>query len=226
MAKTSIIKQYKKQIIISRPNTFYNSFWVNKFINKFIKNGRKNVVQKQVYSAFSQLQKLTHENPGILLLKSIDVLKPTIGTVKHIKKFGKKRRKSKIILVPVPLTPRRQIILALSWLVDLIIYQKQVRHKHIHKNIFDREIKRKNSRNLQEKKPNIKIKKKKGYGRSRKKTLYDRFYITLPHQNLNKLIIKKFQQIYTSRFSLLYKRKYKFYSIAVKNRAFLRYRWA
>lgn len=224
MVKAATLKQYNKHIIISRPNTFYNSFLINKFINKFIKNGRKKIVEKHIYNAFSQLQKLTKENPGVLLLKSVDILKPIIGTVKHIKKFGKKRRKRKVILVPTPLTPRRQIILALSWLVDLIIYQKNVRHKHIHKSIFERETKQKKLRKSQEKKPPIKIKKKKGYGNSRKKTLYDRFYIALPYQNLNKLIIKKFLQIYTGKYSLLYRRKYKFYSIAVKNRAFLRYR--
>jgi ribosomal protein S7 len=92
-------------------NSLYNySYFLNKFINKFIKNGRKKVIEKCVYKAFTDLKP---KNAVFILLKSIGVLKPNVHLLKYSRRRGKKKRK-RIILIPRVIGLQQQYKLAMS----------------------------------------------------------------------------------------------------------------
>jgi len=189
MSKT---KFYKIQ-----QNTFYNdSPLINKFANRFIKNGRKGKVYKHVYQAFEELKSL---EPMYVLCKSIILLKPIIGVLKSFRKIPRKHLR-RVTIIPFPLNRRRQLVIALSWFINLIIIQKQERRRHNHQNI-------------------VKTRKKmRGLSKSKKKTFSDRFHITFPNQQLYKLIKTKFEHLIETKYSQLVRRKLNLYVTITNNR--------
>ncbi len=106
--KKKTIEKYQKKKI--RVDPLYRSYWFSKFINKFLKNGKKHIVIKIFYNSFTQLKKKFRRLPVRLLFLSLLKLKPIFSLVS--KRFGKQWKK-----IPTPLEPRRQYIIALTWLV-------------------------------------------------------------------------------------------------------------
>lgn len=190
-------------------NLYYESFWVSKFINKFVKDGRKTTVQRQVLQAFKNIKNRTGVNPTHLLLKSLSVLQPSVGAAKfYTKKQSRRKSRKKGFLIPVPISETKQIVMALTWLVRIINYQKRVRHAKRHVNFVKEE------------------KKKRGLSWSRKKTYLDRFFISLEGQELTDLITTKFIDIYENDFSNLARYKLLFYLKMTNNRTYDYYRWS
>lgn len=72
--------------------------------------GRKHVIEKIMYKSFYQIKTRFHRQPLKLLFKSLIKLKPLFGFVDT--RLGKTSRR-----IPIPLEPRRQLILALKALV-------------------------------------------------------------------------------------------------------------
>lgn len=188
-------------------NSIYMSFWVSKFINKFIMDGKKDVVKRHVYLAFNALKQELHYRPQDILLTSLQVLKPIVGTAKLIRKYGKKRQ-TRTLLVPIPLKLRSQLILSLSWLKDFIIIQKKSRRQHHYINRVKEN------------------KKTRGLSKSKKKTFGDRFYISLSGQQLNKLVENKFRDFFLTKYSQLIRRKLALYISATNNRVYTHFRWS
>lgn len=207
----NMIRHYKTiekvKMLRTQSNFFYDSFWINKFINKFIKNGRKVVVEKAIYHAFVEIKQRLKLNPSDILLKSIEMLRSIVDVAKLFK-FRGKRRKRKIILIPVPIHERRQVIMALSWLKQLILNQKKSRRRQRHIN---------NSKV---------IKKQRGLSKSKKKTFYDRFQIAFKNQHLQKLISEHFIATHTTKYVQLVRRRTSFYVTVTNNRTTMNYRWA
>lgn len=185
---------------------YYKSFWVSKFINKFMKHGRKPVVHKQVLMGFKGV-KAAGIDPTAVLIKSLSVLRPTLGAAKfYTKKQSRKKRRKKGFLIPVPISDVKQLVIAMSWFVRIIHYQKRLRHAKRYKNYV---------------KDN---KKKRGLSWSRKKTYLDRFHISLRGQELHNLITTKFIDVYKSDFANLARYKLLFYLKMANNRAYDYYR--
>jgi ribosomal protein S7 len=84
-----------------------------KFLNKFMKSGKKAVIEKLTFAAFKQIKKKTKRNTLYLFLTILLKFRPLLGFIS--KRFGKQFKK-----IPVPLYPRRQIIVSLKWLVTAI----------------------------------------------------------------------------------------------------------
>jgi len=176
----------------------FDSLWLNKFVNKFVKHGNKKVVEKHITKAFLTIQRETHCNPTHILLHSMLALKPFVWLEKRIKPLRKRKRK--IMLIPNPITPRKQTIISLNWLVSLILFQKKWTRL---------------SSQQQKKKT-----------RSKKKTFKDRFHIALKNQHLNNLIVEKFKNIVETNSEELIRRKTFHYLKVTNNRVFVHYRWS
>jgi len=93
------------------PDPRYNSTEVTKIINRVMISGKKSIAIKHVYNALEIIKKETKEKPLDVLLSALDNIKPRV-------EVRSRRVGGAAYQVPMPVTPRRQLALAIRWLVD------------------------------------------------------------------------------------------------------------
>jgi len=108
LKKRRSMKKYNK--LKFKPDSFYQSYWLAKFINKFMRDGKKHVIENALWKTFCQTKIRTKKMPLTIFFAILMKIRPLFGFIS--KQFRKQRKK-----IPVPLYPRRQIIIALKWLV-------------------------------------------------------------------------------------------------------------
>jgi small subunit ribosomal protein S7 len=101
----------KAKIRPVKPDLKYNSELVAKLINYVMVDGKKSIAQKAVYDALDEIKAKLKENELEVLEKAIANLKPNV-------EVRSRRVGGSNYQVPVPVPPRRQISLALRWLVQ------------------------------------------------------------------------------------------------------------
>ena len=92
------------------PDTLYNSKVISKFINMIMWDGKKSVAQKIVYGAMDLIKDKVKQDPLPVVMKAIDNVKPSIET-------KSRRVGGATYQVPVDVPPRRQLTLALRWII-------------------------------------------------------------------------------------------------------------
>ena len=93
------------------PDPLYNDVLVHKLINKVMKDGKKSKAEKIVYTAMKNLSEKVGEDPLTALHKAIENIKPIL-------EVRPRRVGGSTYQVPMEVPPRRQISLALKWLVE------------------------------------------------------------------------------------------------------------
>jgi small subunit ribosomal protein S7 len=93
------------------PEPRYGDVLVHKLINKVMKDGKKSMAEWIVYTALESAAKEVNMTPVELLHKVIEKLKPEF-------EVRPRRVGGATYQVPVEVPPRRQISLAIKWLVD------------------------------------------------------------------------------------------------------------
>jgi small subunit ribosomal protein S7 len=102
------------------PDPVYGDVLVAKLINKVMKDGKKGVAEYIVYTALEEASKEAKMTPVELLHKVVDELKPEY-------EVRPRRVGGATYQVPVEVPPRRQISLALKWLVEAA--RNRARHR-------------------------------------------------------------------------------------------------
>lgn len=90
----------------------YNSVIVTKFINKLMYDGKKSISEKIFYDA------LKHIETKLEGQKGIDVFNKAIENIKPILEVKSKRVGGATYQVPIEVGVKRQLSLAIRWLVD------------------------------------------------------------------------------------------------------------
>lgn len=93
-----------------QPDPKYNNYLVAKLINGAMKDGKKSVIQKEVYAAFDIIQKETQQDPVQVFLQALDLIKPTM-------EVRSRRIGGAAYQVPTPVRGVRQDSLSIRWLV-------------------------------------------------------------------------------------------------------------
>ncbi|WP_457627106.1 30S ribosomal protein S7 [Persephonella sp.] len=93
------------------PDPLYNDVLVHKLINKVMVDGKKTKAEKIVYTAMKNLSEKVGEDPLTALHKAIENIKPIL-------EVRPRRVGGSTYQVPMEVPPRRQISLALKWLVE------------------------------------------------------------------------------------------------------------
>lgn len=93
------------------PDPIYRDVLVHKLVNKVMVDGKKSKAENIVYGAMKILAEKTSEEPLTALHKAIDNLKPNL-------EVRPRRVGGATYQVPMEVPPRRQISLALRWLVE------------------------------------------------------------------------------------------------------------
>ena len=93
------------------PDTKYGDVIVHKLINRVMEDGKKSIAEWIVYTAMEEAAKERKMTPVELLHKVVDNLKPEY-------EVRPRRVGGATYQVPVEVPPRRQVSLALKWLVE------------------------------------------------------------------------------------------------------------
>jgi len=93
---------YKRQI--------YNSVLIQKLINKVMLNGKKSIAEKIVYGAMEIIKEKTKKDP-------LEVVEKAIQNATPLLEVRPRRVGGATYQVPVEVSPRRGLSLALRWIV-------------------------------------------------------------------------------------------------------------
>ena len=93
------------------PDPVFNSTLLAKFVNSLMKDGKKSTAQRITYGAFDIIKKKSGEDPLKVFKKGLDNIKPAL-------EVKSRRVGGATYQVPVEVSPRRQLSLALRWLID------------------------------------------------------------------------------------------------------------
>jgi small subunit ribosomal protein S7 len=94
-----------------QPDPVYNSELVAKFINNLMWDGKKSLAQKIFYRAMEIVKEKTNENPLHVFQKAIENVKPSMEV--RSRRIGGANYQ-----VPVEVRPKRQISLAIKWIIE------------------------------------------------------------------------------------------------------------
>lgn len=114
--KLKNLKKYILKKITIDP--LYQSYWYSKFINKLMLNGKKHLSEKLVSKILLNLKLKYNVQPIFLILTIITKLKPILGIIQ--KRLGKEWKP-----VPIPINPRKQLIISLKWITNQIKRETQ-----------------------------------------------------------------------------------------------------
>jgi small subunit ribosomal protein S7 len=92
------------------PDPIYHSTLVAQFVNKVLRNGKKSVAEHIVYKALDQIAEKVGSDPLSVMKRAIDNVKPE--TEVRSRRVG-----GATYQVPVVVKPRRQMSLAIRWIV-------------------------------------------------------------------------------------------------------------
>ncbi len=92
------------------PDPVYNSKLVTKFINNLMWDGKRSLAQRVFYGAMERIREKTGEDPMTVFEKAINNVKPEI-------EVRPRRVGGATYQVPVEVRPRRQMSLAIKWII-------------------------------------------------------------------------------------------------------------
>ncbi|MCF6192190.1 MAG: 30S ribosomal protein S7 [Candidatus Hydrothermae bacterium] len=92
------------------PDPVYNSKLVTKFINNLMWDGKRALAQRVFYGAMERIREKTGEDPITVFEKAINNVKPEI-------EVRPRRVGGATYQVPVEVRPRRQMSLAIKWII-------------------------------------------------------------------------------------------------------------
>lgn len=92
------------------PDPVFGSVIVQKLINRVMKDGKKTVAERIVYGALEQIAEKTGHNP-------LDVLQKAVSNVMPVLEVRPRRVGGQTYQVPMEVTARRRLSLALRWIV-------------------------------------------------------------------------------------------------------------
>lgn len=110
--------KYRSTSVFLKPDVRYRSLLLSKFINRIMHGGKKSVAEKIVYQAFDIIaQRITDVEPLKVFETAIEHVRPLI-------EVRSKRVGGATYQVPVPVTPKRQLSLAIRWIRDAVRKRK------------------------------------------------------------------------------------------------------
>ena len=98
---------YKREVV---PDPVHSDILVAKFVNQIMKDGKKSIAQKTFYDALSEL-KNSFDDPIVAFKKAVENIKPAL-------EVRSRRIGGSTYQVPMDIRPKRQLALAMRWLVQ------------------------------------------------------------------------------------------------------------
>ena len=93
------------------PDPVYNDLLVAKFINSIMNKGKKSLAEKIFYTSIEKIKKSTKTDDAL------EVFKKAINNVAPMLEVKSKRIGGATYQVPVEVSPKRKIALAMRWII-------------------------------------------------------------------------------------------------------------
>jgi small subunit ribosomal protein S7 len=93
------------------PDPVYNDLLVAKFINSIMNKGKKSLAEKIFYTSIEKIKKSTKTDDGL------EVFKKAINNVAPMLEVKSKRIGGATYQVPIEVSPKRKIALAMRWII-------------------------------------------------------------------------------------------------------------
>jgi small subunit ribosomal protein S7 len=107
-------KKFESTERFLKPDVKYGNRLVSKFINCIMLDGKKYAAEKIVYDALDVIEKRVKDAEAVdVFVKAIENVKPQI-------EVRSKRVGGATYQVPVPVTPKRQLSLAIRWIREAV----------------------------------------------------------------------------------------------------------
>lgn len=104
--------EYRSTEVFLRPDVRFRSILVSKFINNLMHKGKKSVAEKVFYLATDVLStRFTDKEP-------LEVFETAVNNVKPLVEVKSKRVGGATYQVPVEVSKKRQLSLAIRWILD------------------------------------------------------------------------------------------------------------
>ncbi|MBT3191501.1 MAG: 30S ribosomal protein S7 [Verrucomicrobia bacterium] len=102
-------RKAERRVVLADPK--YNSELVARVINYVMRAGKKSTAEKIIYGAMAKIQEKSAQDPLGVLIRAVDNIKPRV-------EVKSRRVGGATYQVPVEISTRRQLALALRWLVQ------------------------------------------------------------------------------------------------------------
>ncbi len=110
--------EYKSTEVFLRPDVRYRSILVSKFINNLMRKGKKSVAEKVFYQAMDLLRsRFADKEP-------LEIVETAIKNVKPMVEVKSKRVGGATYQVPVEVSRKRQLSLAMRWILSAVKNKK------------------------------------------------------------------------------------------------------
>lgn len=93
------------------PDPIYGNIVISRFVNKLMYDGKKSIAQSILYSALEKAEKKGND-------KAIEIFEKAIGNVKPLVEVKSRRVGGATYQVPVEVSQKRQLSLAIKWIID------------------------------------------------------------------------------------------------------------
>ncbi|ODS33776.1 MAG: 30S ribosomal protein S7 [Candidatus Scalindua rubra] len=110
--------EYRSTEVFLRPDVRYRSILVSKFINNLMRKGKKSVAEKVFYQAMDLLRsRFADKEP-------LEIVETAIKNVKPMVEVKSKRVGGATYQVPVEVSRKRQLSLAIRWILSAVKNKK------------------------------------------------------------------------------------------------------
>jgi len=106
-------RRYRPEKRVVVPDLRYNNIHVAMFVNRLMKDGKKSTATRVLYDCFSLIEDRTGRPP-------VDVFEQALQNVMPRVEVKPKRVGGATYQVPIPVDPRRQVSLAMRWLLSAV----------------------------------------------------------------------------------------------------------
>ncbi len=106
-------RRYRPEKRVVVPDLRYNNVHVAMFVNRLMKDGKKSTATRVLYDCFNLIEDRTGRPP-------VDVFEQALQNVMPRVEVKPKRVGGATYQVPIPVDPRRQVSLAMRWLLSAV----------------------------------------------------------------------------------------------------------
>jgi small subunit ribosomal protein S7 len=104
-------RRYRPEKRTVEPDLRYNNMHVSMFVNRLMRAGKKSTAQRVLYDSFDLIEERLSRPPIEVFEEALDNVKPQV-------EVKPRRVGGATYQVPIPVDARRQIVLAMRWILQ------------------------------------------------------------------------------------------------------------
>lgn len=104
-------RRYRPEKRTVEPDLRYNNMHVSMFVNRLMRDGKKSTAQSVLYDSFDLIEQRMNRPPIEVFEEALDNVKPQV-------EVKPRRVGGATYQVPIPVDARRQVVLAMRWILQ------------------------------------------------------------------------------------------------------------